>query len=255
MSAEINRKTATHNTKHNPQVLKHPVLQEILAVLRDKQTSSPQFRSALRRAGYHQTYEIIGRECSLETTRVKTVFRRTEGYRIREKMLQIMVMRAGQPYAEGGAVLLDELEMKRAVGVIDARREEQEHSIKFDFSIDLGSIKVPKFDRNTIVIIYDPMLASGSTLKKILERIKSRGRPKRIIICSIISAKYGIHELLKSHPDVRIYTLAVDDAAGTRGGLNDEGFIVPGLGDAGDRAFGEYNRMNPPCGKNKNHHD
>jgi len=239
----------------NLTVLKHPVLQEILAVLRDKSTSSPQFRSALRRAGYHQTYEIIGRECSLEKIRVKTVFMRTEGLRIREKMLQIMIMRAGQPYAEGGAVLLDELEVKRAVGVVDAKREEQEHlSTKFDFSIDLGSIKVPKFDGNTIIIIYDPMLASGSTLKKVLERLKSRGKPKRIVICSIISAKYGVRELLKTHPDVGIYTLAVDDAAGTREGLNSAGFIVPGLGDAGDRAFGEYNRINHHPKPQYHHH-
>ena len=230
-------------TEENLVVLDHPVLQEILTRLREKGTSSPQFRAGLRRAGYHQTYEILGRECVLSKMSIDTVFQKTSGFTIREKILQVMVMRAGQPHAEGGAILLDELETRRAVGVVDACRREPvaERGSSFDFDIELGSFKVPDFDENTLIIVYDPMLASGSTLKRILNLLAEHGTPKAIVVCSIIAARHGVRALVESHPHVRIYTLAVDE--GGDAGLNEAGFIVPGLGDAGDRAFGEYHAL------------
>jgi len=105
-----------------------------------------------------------------------------------------------------------------------------------DFRIDMGSFKVPDFKKEDIIIVYDPMLATASTLIKILRMIKDKGNCKKLIVCCIIASEYGIERLNTEMPDVIIYALGVD--SDEKKGLNKKGYIVPGLGDAGDRAFG-----------------
>lgn len=87
-------------------ILHNPILQNILSALRDKKTNSNDFRQNLRHAGYLMTYEIIGRECTPEKTTVKTVFKKTEGIKVKESILQIMTLRAGEPLAEEGLCFL-----------------------------------------------------------------------------------------------------------------------------------------------------
>lgn len=222
-----------------PIILKNPVLQECLNKLRDKSTISPDFRLNLRYAGYYMTYEIIGRECSTEEMELETMYAKAKGQMINENILQIMVMRAGEPLAEGGARLLDEIKAKRLMGVVDAKRVEGGDGR--DFKIVISSFKVPKFDENTVVIIYDTMLATASTLNEIIRKIKTMGVCKKMIVCSVVGSAFGMEKIEKNFPDVQIYCLAIDSVGNS--GLNEKGFIIPGLGDAGDKAFGSYSDL------------
>lgn len=215
-------------------ILDSLVLQEILNTLRNKSVHTADFRMGIRKAGYLMTYEIVGRECSKEEIIVETCFAKTKGFKIKEPILQVIIMRAGEPLTEGGALLLDEIKAKRAIGVIDARRVEKEDSN--DVAIEMSSFKVPSFSKDSILIVYDPMIATASTQIAALKRLMKMGECKKIIICSIIASKEGIEKLRKAFPDISVYTLAIDD--GATNGLNDKNYIVPGLGDAGDRSFG-----------------
>ncbi|MFH1637257.1 MAG: uracil phosphoribosyltransferase [Candidatus Woesearchaeota archaeon] len=210
-------------------VLESPVLQTLLKNLRDKGTSTTFFRQNLRRAGYLMTYEVVSKECTSTNTKVVTVLGTAPATIIDEKILQIMIMRAGAPFTEGGTKLLDELGSIRAIGVVDAKRLEAEGSLEMD--IDIGSFKVPKINGDEVLIIYDPMLATGSTLVRVLKMLKKK--PRKLIICSVVSTEFGLKRVLETCPDAHIYTLAIDPE------LDGRGFIVPGLGDCGDRAFGE----------------
>lgn len=221
----------------NVHILDNLLLQMLLNKLRDRTTRSTEFRTSLRNAGFLMTYEIIGREAMFRKARIKTTLGTAEGLTVRDKILQIMVMRAGEPFAEGGALILDQYNCKRNIGVIDARRLEGDRN-NFLMGIDMASFKVPAFDKNTLVVIYDPMLATGSTLERILMDLRLRGEAKKWILCTILSTPYGIERIGKKFSDVVIYALSVDRQG--RKGLNSRGYIVPGLGDCGDRAFGNY---------------
>lgn len=91
---------------------------------------------------------------------------------------------------------------------------------------------MPRIFKDDILIIADPMLATGSTITSVLKHVLKYGVPKRTIIASVIATKYGIERVLKEYPFAEIYTVAIDPE------MNERGYIVPGLGDAGDRAFG-----------------
>lgn len=212
-------------------VLKNPDLQTILAKLRNVGTETNEFRRYLRYAGYLMTHEILSRECSSKSFSVKTPLGNSSGVKIQEKIIPVIVMRAGEPFGDSGIKLLDELDYKREIGVVDAKRIEMPD---FVFEIDISSFKVPKFSKEDIVIIYDPLLATASTLLKILKKMKSNGKAKKLIICSVISSTYGINQIKKNFPNSIVYTLGIDKK------LNNKGYIVPGLGDCGDRAFGKY---------------
>ncbi|MHC1598132.1 MAG: uracil phosphoribosyltransferase [Candidatus Methanofastidiosia archaeon] len=217
-------------------VLKNPVLQGILNVLREKSTDSTDFRRNLRYAGYLMTYEIVGRECDTKNITVSTVFEDIKGEIIDERILQIIVMRAGLPFTEGGSRVLDEVKSKREIGVVDAKRIEKGG---LDMEIEISSYKVPEIKENGIVIIYDPMVATASTIVEVINRLPNKERAKKIIVCSILSTPYGIMKLRENFgSSLHIYTLAIDN--GAKDGLDENGYIVPGLGDCGDRAFGTY---------------
>ncbi len=92
---------------------------------------------------------------------------------------------------------------------------------------------MPKTTKDDIIMIGDPMLATGHTISRIIDEVKSRGDFKRIIVVAVISAPEGIREILAKHKDVEVVTAVIDEK------LNEKNYIVPGLGDAGDRCFGE----------------
>ena len=205
--------------------------------MRNKETPSPDFREFLRLSGMLTTYEILGREFQMDLEQIETPLKKTYVKTFTGEILQVIIMRAGLPFADGGSVLLDKLNLKRTIGIVDARRvEENAHGL--DFPIEITSFKVPSPD-GKYVIIYDPMLATGATLISVIERLKKMGNPRKIMVNSVISAPYGIEKIEARFPEVIIYTMAMDEE-GEFSGLNDKGYIVPGLGDCGDRAFGEY---------------
>lgn len=234
MKRKIKRKSKPDINMENVNTLASPLLQSILLKIRDKNTKSAEFRSNLRFAGYLMTYEIFSREFSPKKASVDTVFCTASGHQVKENAVLVNIMRAAEPFIEGGIRLLDETNCRRQIGVVDAQRLETGEGL--DFDIEISSFKVPEMKNDSILVIYDPMLATGSTLLKILEMLGDSGKPKKKIICSVISTPFGIKKIHRYFPDVIIYTLAVD--TGAEEGLNSIGFIVPGLGDCGDRAFG-----------------
>ncbi len=223
-------------------IVENPVLQHLLLKLRDKNTSTSDFRRLLRIAGYFLTYEILNQELKiLLNIEVETPLNvKAKGYNIEAKILQEIIMRAGQPFAEGGSQLLDSLNIYRQIGVIDAKRVENSGK-GLDFEIEISSFKTPNPKDFDLIIIYDPMLATGNTLEKSIKLIKnSCDKELNIIACTLIAAPYGVEKIQRL---AKIYTLALDkgvESIETFKGLNSKGFIVPGLGDCGDRAFGKY---------------
>jgi uracil phosphoribosyltransferase len=174
--------------------------------------------------GMFMSYEFA-KTLPKEIISVKTPLAVTEGEIIKDEsnIIVVNVLRAAVPLVEGIIKVFSEAEC----GMIGAWREETP-----PFKVNMNYTKIPDIN-GKIVLIADPMLATGHTLKEILNKIKSMGNPSRIVLFNVISSREGIDKLQKSHPEVEIYTCAIDNE------VNSEGYIVPGLGDAGDISFGK----------------
>ncbi len=197
---------------------------EQLALARDRQSDQVIFRKAIFRLGRILAYEFL-RTLDTEEVEIETPLGKTWGKKIRgnDKIVIIMILRASIPFVEG---MYKMLPMART-GIISAWRGPPP-----DFKIEVNYAKIPTIRADDIVIIADPMLATGHTLLEVANRVIAQGKPKRLVFFSIISAKQGIDYVSKVYQDAEFYTCAVDPE------LDDHGYIVPGLGDAGDRAFG-----------------
>ena len=205
-------------------VMDHPMVMEQLSLVRDKKTNQVAFRKAIYRLGRFMAYEFL-RTLDTDEFTVETPLGPARGGRVKgnDKIVIILVLRAAIPFVEG---MYKNFPMART-GVISAWRGKPP-----DCPIEVNYAKVPKVGEDDVVIIADPMLATGHTLREVARRVSAQGRPKRLVFFSIISTKQGIDYVAKEFPTAEFYTCAVDPA------LNDHGYIVPGLGDAGDRAFG-----------------
>lgn len=157
-----------------------------------------------------------------------------KGIKLRElnNVIIVTVLRAAWPLTEG----LIKIFYTARQGVIAARRVEEKGMHDFEFDIEISYVKLPHINRDDVVIVSDVMVATGSTLIRVIRELLERGRAKRYYIASVISTPIAIEKLKKLTEeldiDLKMYTIAVDPE------VNDRGFIVPGLGDAGDRAFG-----------------
>ena len=141
----------------------------------------------------------------------------------------INILRAAFPFVEG---LLKAFPHAKQ-GVISARRKEEKGMKNDSFDIEINYVKFPKITNEDVVIIADPMLATGSTLLGVMKCITEKNlKPKKLILLSVVSAKTGIDRIKKAYPNITIVTISIDST------LNSDGYIIPGLGDAGDRAFG-----------------
>lgn len=209
-------------------VVKHPIILEQLGVARNKNSNQIEFRKAIYRIGRHMAYEFV-RTLELEEYPLKTPLAGATGYRIleRDNVLIVLVLRAAIPFVEG---LYKMFPMART-GVISAWRGPAPK-----FNVEVNYVKVPDIYPEDIVIVADPMLATGNTLIEIGKKVLERGKPKRLVFMSVVAVMSGITRLLKRFPDGEIYTCAIDPK------LNNKGYIVPGLGDAGDRCFGSPER-------------
>ncbi len=161
------------------------------------------------------------KDFKLDNTDVETPIGKTKGAKLDEEVVFIPVLRAGVAMLFGAIQLLP----KSKVGFVGLQRDETTAVASQYYW------KVPPITQNTTVIVTDPMLATGGSLVQLLRQIASK-KPKRIIIVSVIAAPEGVRSLEKKYPDVKIYTAALDEK------LNDKKYIVPGLGDYGDRYFG-----------------
>ncbi len=204
--------------------LRSPFIQEITTNIRDKDTGEIEFRKGLVKLGRYMGYEIT-KSMDYEDNVVETPLDWAKGTKItdRKNVVLISVLRAAIPYVEGMVKVFE----KARLGIISASRGSAP-----DFNVDIEYVKLPEIKPEDTVIIADPMLATGSTLSKVLEFVNENGNPKRRIITCINSADKGLKKLLDMDQEVEVYSAAHD------GTLNDHGYIVPGLGDAGDRAFG-----------------
>ncbi len=201
-----------------------PFIMEILTELRDERTGPIAFRKGLVKLGRYMAYELT-KTMEVEKVPVKTPLEETEGVLIKDRhnVVIITVLRAAIPLMEG---LIKVLEHAR-VGIVSASRGKAPK-----FEIEMKYVKVPQVREEDTVIVADPMIATGSTLIKVLSEVKRYGKAKRYVVVGVLAAPEGISRIKEVHPDVEIFVAAVDRE------LNERGYILPGLGDAGDRAFG-----------------
>ncbi len=212
-------------------VINNPVILDELTRLRDKNTHNFYFKKGLIRMGELLTYELL-KNAKTEKVTIETPLAKMEGRCIKEKYVVVPVLRAGLPIAEGFISMIKEAE----AGIISCWRE-------LDLSVKVEYAKVPKLDGKNIIVI-DPMLATGHTLCAVHDALLEYGKPKSWTVLAVVSVPTGIMELSKTYPKgTKVYTCALDDKVYKKGflslALNSHGYIVPGLGDAGDRIYGK----------------
>jgi uracil phosphoribosyltransferase len=212
-------------------LLSKPIALHFLTQLRSKNTDQINFRKTLVRLGRIIGYEILN-TLDYTTVEVETPLgTKAKGVYIYdlENVVIINILRAATPLVEG---LLKALPTAR-LGVVAASRKETEVSNGFpqDMEVEIFYSKIPQISSKDNVIIADPMIATASTMRKVINLIKPYN-PKRIYVVSVIISEYGLRRILSEFPDINIFTISVDPE------LDNRGYIIPGLGDAGDRAFG-----------------
>ncbi|HLR76480.1 MAG TPA: uracil phosphoribosyltransferase [Balneolaceae bacterium] len=201
-------------------LITHPVISRNLTILRDKNSNIKQFRQAMKRMAIILAYKAL-EELPLRSFTVKTPVKETTGYAIDQKVTVIPILRAGLALTDALLQFIPDA----AVGHLGMYRDEA--SLQ---PVDYYA-NIPAGIKDALVLVVDPMLATGGSADDAIGHLKKRGA-QHIRFISVISAPEGIQRLQNNHPDVQIITSAIDES------LNDEAFIVPGLGDAGDRYFG-----------------
>jgi len=205
----------------NVTVIDHPLVQHKLSLMRRKQTSTAEFRQLLREIAQLMCYEVT-RDLPLTTCEIETpLAHMTAPYLDGKKLMLISILRAGNGLLDG---MLDLLPSAR-VGHIGLYRDpETLVAVEYYF-------KVLKDLKDRLVIVVDPMLATGNSSVAAVSRLKEEGAREIKFVC-LLAAPEGIARLRAMHPDVHIYTAAIDER------LDAHGYILPGLGDAGDRLYG-----------------
>ena len=206
------------NTFH---LVDHPLIQHKLTIMRRKNTPSKDFRTLLDEISMLMGYEVT-RNLPLEDVEIETPICKTVQKRIAGKKLAIIpILRAGLGMVDG---LLKLVPVAR-VGHIGLYRDPETHEPHEYYC------KMPKDIEDRLAIVVDPMLATGGSAADALTMVKSHGA-KNIILMCLVAAPEGVAKVQAAHPDVHIYSAALDEK------LNEHAYIVPGLGDAGDRIFG-----------------
>jgi uracil phosphoribosyltransferase len=199
----------------------HPVVQAKLALLRSRATDVPTFRRVASELALLVLYEAT-RSLAAEPIEVETPLERTSGVRLSgERIAIVPVLRAGLGMLDGALQLIPDA----AVGFVGVYRQEDELRPVPYF------LKLPLDFRGREVLLLDPMVATGGSAAYAVAACKDAGAA-RITLVSLLAAPEGLERLHREHPDVPVYCAAIDRV------LNERGFILPGLGDAGDRQFG-----------------
>jgi len=206
-------------------VVDHPLARTRLTALRDERTDSGAFRAALHELTTMLVYEAA-RSLAVESYRIQTPVDQADGYRVANPPLLVPVLRAGLGMSDAALALLPESSM----GFVGLARDEETFAPRAyleSLPTDLADIPV---------MVLDPMLATGGSLEHCVRLIAERGCTDITVVC-VLAAPEGIARLDASGLPMRLITAAIDDR------LNDRAFIVPGLGDAGDRQFGGMPRF------------
>lgn len=202
-------------------ILNHPLVEHKISILRRKDTSTKEFRELISELAMILCFEAL-KDANLREVEVETPIAKTIGKVISEDDFAFVpILRAGMGMVDGVLKVMPNAKIGH-IGLY--RNEETLEPVEY-------YCKLPKNIENKTVIVLDPMLATGGSGSAAISMIKSRG-VKKIKFLSIIAAPDGIERIKKDHPDVEIYSAYKDSS------LNEHGYIVPGLGDAGDRIFG-----------------
>lgn len=202
-------------------VVDHPMVQHKLSKLRSKYTSSKDFRELVRELALFEGYEAT-RDLALEDIEVQTPIAKTIGKQVAgKKMVIVPILRAGLGMVDG----LQELMPSTYVGHVGMYRDPLTHEPHEYYA------KLPASVSKRPVLVVDPMLATGGSASATIHYLRTQG-VRRIKLMVLVAAPEGIACVLAADPEVVIYTCAIDDK------LNGDAYIVPGLGDAGDRIFG-----------------
>jgi uracil phosphoribosyltransferase len=199
----------------------HPLVQHKLTHMRDKTTSTNGFRQLLREIATLLCYEVT-RDLSLATIQIETPMMATQAQVLAGKKLVFApILRAGMGFLEG---MLDLVPSARVAHIGLYRDPKSLIAVEYYF-------KAPSDLSERLVIVVDPMLATGNTAVAAVDRLKELGASELRYVC-LLATPVGLANLHRHHPEVRVWTAAIDEQ------LNDHGYILPGLGDAGDRLYG-----------------
>ncbi len=202
-------------------VVKHPLVQHKLSLMRDRNRSTSNFRRLVREIAMLLAYEVT-RELPMTTERIETPLEPMDAPMIEGKKLVLApILRAGLALADG---MLELIPSARVAHVGLYRDHDTLEAVEYFF-------KAPTDLADRLVIVTDPMLATANSAVAAIERLKARGAKDLRYVC-LLAAPEGVRRLRDAHPDVPIWTAAIDSH------LNEKGYIVPGLGDAGDRIYG-----------------
>jgi uracil phosphoribosyltransferase len=203
------------------EVIGHPLVQHKLTLIRDKNRSTKSFRELLKELGMLICYEVT-RDLPLTNVKIETPVATMMAPTLAGKKLVFApILRAGLTFAEG---MLDLVPAARVAHIGLYREPETFAAVEYFF-------KAPTDIADRLVVVVAPVLATGNTAVAAVDRLKERGAKEIRLVC-LICAPQGIEHMRGQHPDVPIWTAAIDE------GLDEHAFIVPGLGDAGDRAYG-----------------
>jgi len=202
-------------------VIDHPLVQHKLTIMRNKETSTASFRRLLREISTLLCYEVT-RNLDLTTIRIDTPMEPMDAPVLEgKKLVFASILRAGNGLLEG---MLDLVPAARVAHIGLYRDHETLQPVEYYF-------KAPEDLENRVVIVVDPMLATANSAIAAIEKLKERGAKNIRFLC-LLAAPEGIERFRTAHPDVPVFTASIDRH------LNDKGYIVPGLGDAGDRMYG-----------------
>jgi uracil phosphoribosyltransferase len=201
-------------------LIEHPLIKRDVTILRDVKTTSEIFRAALQRVSNVLAVEI-SKNFELSSIDINTPLEKTKGSKLTQDVILVPVLRAGLGMVNGFLQIIPEAK----VGHIGLQRDEETlQPIEYYY-------KVPRNLETSEVIMLDPMLATGGSASEALKYLKKRGATKLVFACLVASPE-GIKKIETEHPDIKIFAAALDRE------LNSKGYILPGLGDAGDRTFG-----------------
>jgi uracil phosphoribosyltransferase len=211
-------------------LITHALARDTLSRLRSADTEQVAFRKGLVKLGRICGYEIIDGAMETEYVAITTPLADTTGEHVTglDNVVIVNVLRAATPFVEG---LLKAFPRAKQ-GVISAGRDEEAGMTDGEFPISIDYTKLPEITEDDTVIVADPMLATGSTMCTVLEHVLADAPdPEHLIVLSAVSAPDGLLRVGERFPEADLLTVSIDDH------LDENGFIVPGLGDAGDRAF------------------
>ena len=205
----------------NVTVVDHPLIQHKLTLMRNKETSIAGFRRLLREIAHLLCYEVT-RDLEIEMIPIDTPMTTMDAPTLKgKKLVFASILRAGNGLLEG---MLDLVPAARVAHIGIYRDHETLEPVEYYF-------KAPSNLEDRLVIVVDPLLATANSATAAIDKLKERGATNIRFLC-LLAAPEGVEKFTRTHPDVPVFTAAIDSH------LNEKGYIVPGLGDAGDRMYG-----------------